>query len=114
MNRSRVVILGVAVIAAIGAGYVAKRMSSPPIQQVATITEGPKIELREVLVISDNVALGDPVGPALKWQEWPEAVIDDSFITRETQPEAINLLKSNVARYALYAGEPVRMNRLVE
>lgn len=114
MNRSRVVILGVAVIAAIGAGYIAMSMLSAPVQQTATIAEEPQVELREVLVISRNVELGDPVGPALSWQPWPASVVDESFITRDSDPGAIDRLKNNVARYALFAGEPVRTSRLVE
>lgn len=114
MNRSRIVILGVAVIAAIGAGYIASSMLSEPRQPTVAIIKEPSVELRNVLVISQNVAIGDPVGPAIKWQQWPVTVIDPSFITQEKQPEALDKLKDSVARYALYAGEPVRTNRLVD
>jgi pilus assembly protein CpaB len=115
MNRSRIVILGVAVLAAIGAGYIAKGMSStPPAQQAAApVEQQPRIETRDVLLISQQVNIGDRVGAALKWQAWPANTVDSSFITRESRPEALEELKDAIARYTLYPGEPVRLERLV-
>ena len=52
MAASRLMILGVAVAAAGGAGYVAKNMSAPPAAQVvATEPQQPQIELTDVLVL---------------------------------------------------------------
>ncbi|GGA57759.1 Flp pilus assembly protein CpaB [Nitratireductor aestuarii] len=115
MNRSRIVILGVAVVAAIGAGYIAKGMSStPPAQTVANApAEQPRIETRDVLLVSQQVNMGERVGPALKWQAWPSSIVDSSFITQEDRPEALDELKDAIARYTLYPGEPVRLPRLV-
>lgn len=115
MNRSRIVILGVAVVAAIGAGYLAKGMSTtPPAQTVADAPVAqPPIETLEVLIVSQQVNMGDRVGPALKWQEWPKSVVDSSFITKENKPEAPEELQKAIARYTLYPGEPVRLARLV-
>lgn len=115
MNRSRIVILGVAVIAAIGAGYIAKGMSStqPTQQAVAPVEQQPRIETSDVLIVSRQVNMGERVGPALKWQAWPKDILDSSFITRNDKPEALEELKEAIARFTLYPGEPVRLPRLV-
>lgn len=113
MNRSRIVILGVAIFAAIGAGYIARSMSSQPAEPVAETAAKPPVETRDVLLVAQKVDMGERLGTALKWQEWPVTLIDDSFITREKQPDALDELQESIARYTLYPGEPVRRERLV-
>jgi pilus assembly protein CpaB len=114
MAASRLIIAGVAVTAAIGAGYVAKNMaSSPPTEIVVEGPKQPSISLNEVLVLSGDVPMGQPVGDQLKWEPWPADSISDGFITKEAEPDAIDKLKDSVARVSLYAGEPLRRAKLV-
>src|SRR6185369_12139076 len=115
MAASRLIILSVAVAAAGGAGYVAKNMASSPPPEV--VVEGgpqqPAIALSEVLVLAGDVPMGQPVGDQLKWQSWPADSVNDGFITREAEPDAIDKLKDSVSRVALYAGEPLRRSKLI-
>ncbi len=114
MAPTRVVILGVAVATAIGAGYIAKRMSTPPPPVV--VDSGPRepaIALTEVLVLDEDVAMGSTVGEQLAWQAWPSAGITEAFITRDSNPEALEELKGAVARVPMYAGEPLRRSKLI-
>lgn len=115
MAASRLIVLGVAIAAAGGAGYVAKNMSAAPPSDVV-VAEGPRqpsIALAEVLVVSGDVPMGAPVGNQLSWQEWPSKGVSDGFITREAEPGALDELRTAIARVPIYAGEPLRRNKLV-
>lgn len=115
MAASRLIILGVAVAAAAGAGYVAKNMMAvpPPEIIVESGPQVPSIALSEVLVVSGDVPMGAPVGDQLDWQSWPSSGVNEGFITREADPEALEKYKGAVARVAMYGGEPLRKSKLI-
>ena len=115
MNSSRIVILGVAVLAAVGAGYVAKNMLTPPPPQVIVerAPQEPAIALGEVLVLNKDVPMGSVVGDALAWQSWPQDSISESFISRSAEGEALEELSGAIARVPLYSGEPLRRSKLI-
>ncbi len=114
MAASRLIILGVAVAAAGGAGWVAKNMSAAPPEIV--VDQGPSqpsLPMTEVLVVSGDVPMGAGVGDALSWQDWPAGGVNEHFITREAEPNALDELKTAIARVPMYAGEPLRRSKLV-
>lgn len=115
MNTSRLIILGVAVLAAVGAGYVARNMMAapPPEVIVEQAPSEPAIELSEVLVLRQDVPMGSVVGDALAWQAWPSDAVDERFVTKAAEENAIEELKASVARVPLYAGEPLRRSKLI-
>lgn len=114
MPASRLIILGVAVAAAGGAGYVAKNMvAAPPPQIVDSGPKAPAIALQDVLVLSGDVPMGSPLESNISWQSWPADGINANFITRAAEPEALEKLKGDVARMAMYAGEPLRRSKLI-
>ena len=109
------IILGVAVAAAVGAGYVAKNMITPPPPKVI-VEKGPAkpaIDLTDVLVLSADVPMGAPIGDALEWESWPSGVVNAAFITKAQEPEALNKFKGSVARVSLFSGEPLRTSKLI-
>ncbi len=115
MAASRLIILGVAVAAAGGAGYVAKNMmvAPPPEVIVEQGPKGPSIDLADVLVLTSDVPMGAPVGDALNWQSWPSNGLNENFITRSANPEALETYKGSIARVAMYSGEPLRKSKLI-
>lgn len=115
MPASRLIILGVAVAAAGGAGYVAKNMVAiaPPEVIMDAGPQAPSIALQDVLVLSGDVPMGSPVGTNIGWQAWPADGINENFITRSAEPDAVEKLKGSVARMAMYSGEPLRRSKLI-
>lgn len=115
MNSSRVIILGVAVFAAIGAGYVAKNMMAPPPPRVIVekAPTEPAIKLADVLVLKEDVPMGASVTDKLAWQSWPADTVNERFITRENEEKALEELSPSIARVPLYAGEPLRRSKLI-
>ncbi|MEQ1941367.1 Flp pilus assembly protein CpaB [Mesorhizobium sp. VNQ89] len=113
MAASRLIILGVAVAAAGGAGYVAKNMMAPPPPKVIVEDKGPAIDLSDVLVLSADVPMGAALQSSLEWQAWPSDGLNENFITRTADPEALEKYKGSIARVAMYSGEPLRKSKLV-
>src|SRR5690606_14203876 len=50
---------------------------------------------------------------ALAWQSWPNEAISEAFITRESDPNALEELTGAIARVPLYSGEPLRRSKLI-
>ena len=113
MAASRLVILGVAVAAAGGAGYVAKHMTAQKPPVIVAAPQKPAIDLSQVLVLTDDVPVGGVLDGQMRWQEWPTDSIGDNYITKAQNPDAISKLKGEVARIAMYKGEPLRRSKLV-
>lgn len=115
MAASRLMILGVAVAAAGGAGYVAKNMSAtaPTEMVVESGPQQPQLALTDVLVLTGDVPIGGMVESNVSWQPWPSDAVNPNFITRETEPDAAEKFKNSVARLAMYSGEPLRKSKLI-
>ena len=109
----RIIILGVAVIAAGAAGYLAMNMvSQPPAEQQVTETR-PAIELDQVLVADQNLSTGEVLDGQLRWQDWPVASLSPDFITKSIRPDAISELQGSVVRATVAQGEPIRPIKLL-
>ncbi len=114
MAPSRVIVLGIAVVAAAGAGLVARNITSaPPEVIVEHVPSEPAIRLEEVLALTRDVPMGEPLGANIDWQAWPSDGLQDYFIRRSADPEALERLRSSIARVPLYAGEPLRTSKLI-
>lgn len=116
MNASRLIVMGVAVASAIGAGFIAKNMATPPPPTVVVKerpTE-PKIQLDSVLVASEDLPIGVELQGQMRWQPWPDDALNESYITKSKSPDAINELRGSVVRLSFASGEPIRKAKLVE
>ncbi len=112
MKRARVIVLGIAFTAALGAAWIAKKIVSGPreVQQVEKT-----VGATDVLVAASNINLGDSIrADDLKWQEWPVEGVTPGLITREAEPDAPNKLSGAVARAPFIAGEPIKEQKLIK
>lgn len=115
MKLARLAVLGVA----LGAGVIAMRlvmnMSAPAPEPVETVQLKSVIDTVDVLIASDDVPLGSILSAReMSWQPWPKGSVADGFITREAQPEGLTEMAGRVAKAPLFAGEPIREQRLIK
>lgn len=112
MKRARVMVLGIALTAALGAAWIAKKIVSGP-REVETVEK--TVGSTDVLVAATAINLGDSVRPEdLKWQQWPVEGVTPGLITRSADPDAPNNLSGSVARAPFIAGEPIKDQKLIK
>ena len=116
MKSTRLVILSVAVATAGLAGYLAMQLASAPAPTdgaPAPVVE--QVAVDEVLVTATSLPIGSRINAdAMRWQEWPENALSESFITRSARPEAMAELEGAVVRLPLFDGEPIRPEKVVD
>lgn len=112
MKRARVMVLGIALTAALGAAWIAKTIVSGP-REVETVEK--TVGSTDVLVAATAINLGDSVrAEDLKWQQWPVEGVTPGLITRSAQPDAPTQLSGSVARAPFIAGEPIKDQKLIK
>lgn len=105
-------VLGIALTAALGAAWIAKKIVSGP-REVETVEK--TVGSTDVLVAATAINLGDSVRPEdLKWQQWPVEGVTPGLITRSADPDAPNNLSGSVARAPFIAGEPIKDQKLIK
>jgi pilus assembly protein CpaB len=110
MNRARIIVLAIAIVAGGIAAYLAagsdNKPASPVAQQLPTV---------EILVAKANIDLGDKLtANQLEWQSWTQSTASNSFIRRNERPEAVTELSGWIARSPFVTGEPIREQKLVK
>ena len=114
MKAARMVVMGGALFSALGAGYLAFSLASREPERQIVEVDRPAIEMAEVLVARNDIALGNSIiEDSIRWQEWPRASVGSGFITRSEQPDAMEELQGAIARASLFEGEPIREAKLV-
>jgi pilus assembly protein CpaB len=113
MNRSRIIILAFAAMAAgaaalLARGFLGGGTEMGKAQPAASVATG------GVLVASSNIEPGRPVTPDLvRWQAWPKATVDSTFLTEDVNPNPEQVVKGTVARTPIIAGEPLTNTKIV-
>ena len=67
----------------------------------------------EVLVADRDIAAGEIVNDgSLRWQPWPEAAVNENFVSRSDESDASGV-EGAAVRSAIMAGEPIIKSKLV-
>ncbi|MGL4405716.1 MAG: Flp pilus assembly protein CpaB, partial [Notoacmeibacter sp.] len=115
MKTAQIAVLGLAVVAAGGAGLIAMNMTSQPPQQVsgeiAPVVQ--QAEMEQVLVASGDIPMGGEITSQVSWQDWPSSAIQDGFIKKSVEPTALEDIAGSVVRSPILNGEPIRRAKLV-
>ncbi len=114
MNTSRLIVLGLAAVAAGGAAFLARGLLGGGTSKVAAAPTPPPVVTSQVLVASADLVPGRPVtSDQVHWQNWPKNSVDPSFITNATNPNIDAVVKGTVVRSPMVAGEPLTENKIV-
>jgi pilus assembly protein CpaB len=113
MDRSRVIVLGVAAVAAGGVALLARSLLGGGTPQTAA-APAPQIVMSEVLVAASQLSPGTALTPAsVRWQDWPKGSVDSSFITQATAPDLAKVVQGAVVRAPMVPGEPLTTTKIV-
>jgi len=114
MNTQRMLILGVAAVAAGAAALLARGLMGGGTQTAKAALPPPRPATVEVLVAASDLQPGTPLTVAqVRWQEWPKSSVDSSFITHEAAPDLAAVVKGAVTRAPLVSGEPLSVTKIV-
>jgi pilus assembly protein CpaB len=112
MKTAQLAVLGLAVVAAGGAGFLAMNLTA---QQPVTETAAPlpEVSTEAILVASADIPMGGEITSQVSWMDWPANAIQPGFITRSAEPTALEDITGSVVRSPILTGEPIRRAKLV-
>jgi pilus assembly protein CpaB len=112
MSKMRVVVLGLAVVSAVGAGLLANGYIGT--RPDAEIVEINKVKTVDVLTASKDIQMGEKFSDgSTEWKPWPAANVSDAMITRDKNPDAQKTYSAARARLAVYQGETIIDKKLI-
>src|SRR5690554_531878 len=113
MKPAQIVLLLVALLAGGLAAYLATRGEAPaptaPTQ--VQVAEAPKTQIlvaKSPIGVAQRLTLDN-----VQWQDWPQSAVRDDYVTIAGMPDAPAELAGAVARFEIFAGEPIREAKLV-
>ncbi len=113
MNTQRLVVLGLALVAAAGAALMVRGMiggGTPAVEAAPA----PAIAMSEVLVASANLTPGQKLlVEQVRWEKWPSSAVDSSFITHTEVGSEEQAVKGVVVRSPVVANQPITKTAIV-
>ncbi len=110
MKIFRVLVLAVALIAGSGAAYLALNLQPASGPDMAAV---PAMQMTDVLVAAANIPTGGSLSNSnIRWQSWPSDAVNDAFISKDNQPDGVEVFTGTVVRSQFYDGEPIREGKL--
>ena len=114
MNIKRIIVLGIALVAASAAALMVRSLVGGGTPKSEARVAPPPIAMSQVLVAAANLQPGQPLTPeAVRWQKWPASSVDSGFITRVAAPNIEAAVKGTVVRTPLIAGQPITNTEIV-
>ncbi len=113
MNPQRLIVLGIALVAAGGAAFLVRSMigGGTPVAQAKV---APTIAMSEVLVANSNLTPGQALAvDQVRWEKWPTSTVDPSFITHESVSSEEEAVKGTVVRAMILPGQPITKTSIV-
>ena len=114
MNTQRLIVLGIALVSAGAAAFMVRSMLGGGTPQVQARPAAPAIEMSEVLVASTNLQAGQALTTdQVRWEKWPAANVDASFIIHKNVVSEDAAVKGTVVRQPILQGQPITTNAIV-
>ncbi|HTT84409.1 MAG TPA: Flp pilus assembly protein CpaB [Rhizomicrobium sp.] len=113
MDRSRIIVLAIAAVAAGAVALLARSLLGGGTQPTVA-APAPRVEMSEVLVAASELAPGAQLTSAsVRWQDWPRSSVDASFITHDMAPDISKFVQGTVVRAPMVSGEPLTTTKIV-
>jgi pilus assembly protein CpaB len=113
MNTPRLVVLGLAAVAAGGAAFLARGLLGGGTPS-AQANLPPPMETSEVLVAASDLTPGTKLtADGVRWQKWPKNSVDPSFMTQQTTPNLETAINGTIVRSPIVTGEPITDTKIV-
>lgn len=114
MNTQRMLILGVAAVAAGAAALLARGLMGGGTQTAKAALPPPRPTTAAVLVAASDLQPGTALtASSVRWQDWPKSSVDSSFITQQDSPDINRVVQGTVVRAPMVAGEPLAPSKIV-
>jgi pilus assembly protein CpaB len=105
MNKARIAVLGLALVAAIGAAVLVSSLTG---RESTHTVETTLMETTQVLIAAEDITLGSLIGAEhLRWQDWPRDAVTAQLVTRDGSPNAMNTFTGSIVRAPFVEGEPI-------
>lgn len=112
MKPARLIVLGIAGLAAGGAALLMSRPAPTP--ETVVVERKAAVQTRDVLVAAAELPVGNTIKPnELRWQPWPAEYVPAGALTREETGGSLQEFEGAIVRIGLFAGEPIRREKLV-
>lgn len=113
MNKSRVLVLGIAFVAAIGAALLAKNIVAQP--KLKKVVQKEFMNTTHVLVASKAIKLGDLVSSGhFRWQKWPKDALNSKLIDQASNMNAKADYDKAIARSSFVPGEAINPRKFIK
>lgn len=108
MKIARIVVLGIAGIAGLGAAYLSAGSNAPaPAPQPVVQTD-----MTEILVAKGDIGIGERISlQNIQWQSWPATAANSQYIRRT---DGFDQVSGAIVRTPFVAGEPIRSSKLIK
>jgi pilus assembly protein CpaB len=108
ITPARLAVLGIALVAGIGAAFLASRSNPSQIAPLPPSTDG-------VLVAAKDLTFGAVVDASdMRWEDWPKDHIPEGLVRKSVSPDGVAELQGSTVRTNFAAGEPLRRDRMVK
>ncbi len=113
MNTQKLIVLAVALLAGGGAFFLVMNNQQPVAQAPIEIVKPVEEKTVRVLVADQDFPRGMRLTvDTMRWIEWPEKALSDSFLTEESGVSAADI-EGAIARTLIVAGEPIIEAKIV-
>ncbi len=114
MKPIQLILIGVALLAALGAGFLMMNLNSQPDQQAVVIQKSKPEPQDMVLIAKSAIPMGTALSEEnLSWEAWPKKNIREAYVIKSAKPEAMKEYVKAIARSSFFEGEPIRQEKIV-
>lgn len=112
MKPARIVVLGIAIVAAGAAAMLMSRPAAPP--ETVVVERKASVRTSDVLVAAADLPVGTVIKEGdLRWQPWPADYMPTGSVTRGDSEKLADFTGS-IVRSGFLVGEPIRQEKLVK